>query len=310
MKFFPLLKSVARSFYLTICWFPSKFQKPVAVAYLLARLSDTIADEGKLSFSEREKTLVFLKLVIEGKAEVFFLWKKSEQWKKFSKKERRLIEQLPEMLQFLQSKECSAVEAGHIKQMWQVILEGQLMDLYYQHDQKNFSKDDLEKYLYLVAGSVGEFLTRLAHHAFSNFAVISLETMERLAVNYGKGLQLVNILRDFSHDQEQGRLYFSKDEKETYYVQAQTYLQQGEAYVNALHPGRFKMASALPLLLARKTLALIKKEPNADNIKIRRWQVYVTLLGALRYFFSGATGATASGRDHSKIPGEVSEFFV
>lgn len=88
MKIFPLLKSVARSFYLTISWLPSRLQRSVGLAYLLARVSDTIADEGMLSFEEREKILVFLKLVAAGKAEVLFLWKKSKQWERFSKKKK------------------------------------------------------------------------------------------------------------------------------------------------------------------------------------------------------------------------------
>ena len=40
----PLLKSVSRSFYLTIRILPARLQAPIGLAYLLARASDTIAD--------------------------------------------------------------------------------------------------------------------------------------------------------------------------------------------------------------------------------------------------------------------------
>ena len=271
----------------------------------MARASDTIADEGKISFSEREKTLTLLKSVAKGKAEGLLLWKKSEQWKNFSQQEQQLIEQLPEMLALLQSEKYSAFEVACINEVWEKILEGQLMDLRYQQERKNFSADELEKYLYLVAGSVGEFLTRLAHEAFPNFAITSLKMLENLAVDYGKGLQLVNLLRDFSHDQRQERFYFLEKEKAFYHTQANKYLQQGRIYVNALNPGRMKAAFALPLLLGQQTLALLKKHPNVERLKISRWRVYLTLLFAAQYFFKGAIGATPKGRDHSKIPGEV-----
>lgn len=284
-----LTKKVARSFHLTICLLPSQLRKPIAMAYLLARLSDTIADEGNLSFSEREKILVFLKLVVEGKAAVLFLWKKSEQWKKFSQKEKQLIEQLPEMLELLQSTKYNAVEAGHIKKVWQTILEGQLMDLRIQYERKKNSADEpsgLEYYLYLVAGSVGEFLTNLIHELDPAFAIISFERMQALAIDYGKGLQLVNILRDFSHDQQQGRCYFLEEQKEHYQILASSYLESGVTYVNSLRPGRSKVAYALPLLLAQETLSLIRKYPNSENIKVSRWKVYWTLLKAFRFLFS------------------------
>ncbi|MBM3856758.1 MAG: hypothetical protein FJ390_02200 [Verrucomicrobia bacterium] len=334
MRIFRLLKKIARSFYLTIWWLPSRLRGPVALAYLLARTSDTIADEGQnlpsqstdtanngvvpmltsssishtlsrcasaapcsssasatlkagsqLSFSEREKILVFLKLVAEGKANILFFWKKSEQWKHFSKKEQKLIRQLPEMLQLLQSEKYSAFEAGCIKEVWQTILEGQLIDLRHQRDQKKFSAYELEEYLYLVAGCVGRFLTELVSEAFPAFATISLETMQALAIDYGKGLQLVNILRDFSEDQKQGRLYFSEEEKNFYHAQASIYLQQGEVYVKALRSGCLKVAYALPFLLGQQTLALLKKYPNEEKLKISRWRVYAILLRALQFLF-------------------------
>lgn len=189
------------------------------------------------------------------------------------------------MLELLQSKNYGASETGHIKEVWQTILDGQLMDLRYQHQQKKFSKQELEEYLYLVAGSVGKFLTQLIEEAFPVCSTATLEAMSDWAIDYGKGLQLVNMLRDFSCDQQQGRLYFEEGEKEHYQTQASLYLQQGEAYVKALRPGRVKVACALPLFLGNQTLTLLKKSPNAKKLKISRWKVYGTLLKSLRFLW-------------------------
>jgi len=248
-----LLKKVARSFYLTIYWLPSELREPVALAYLLARASDTIADKKD------------------------FLWNESEQ---------KLVKQLPLFIKKFNDPCRPRFERKAIKCVLEKILEGQNLDLRHQRDQKIFSADELEEYLYLVAGCVGEFLTQLIHEVDPNFSRISLETMNAWAINYGKGLQLVNILRDFSRDQEQGKFYFTEKEKNYYHTQANLYLQQGEAYVKALRPGRFKMACALPLLLGVETLTLLKNPPNAERLKIRRWRVYATVLKSLRFLIS------------------------
>lgn len=253
MRIFPLLKSVARSFYLTIWWLPAPLREPVGLAYLLARASDTIADEESNSMT---------------------------------KPERELLKQLPSLIEQLNDPRRNRFEADAIKAVWKRIIEGQSMDLKHQTNQNFFSHQELEEYLYLVAGCVGEFWTKLAEYYLPHFSTKSLEKMESWGIDYGKGLQLVNILRDFSEDQRRGRFYFSAAEKNFYDEQALAYLQQGETYVNALRPGRFKMATALPLLLGRRTLALIKKQRNAEKLKIRRWVVWWTLLRALRFLFS------------------------
>ena len=136
-----------------------------------------------------------------------------------------------------------------------------------------------------MAGCVGEFWTKLAAHHLPGFSRESFEKMMAWSVDYGKGLQLVNILRDRKEDPCRGRYYCHEDQIPQLHAQALAYLQQGEKYVTALRPGRFKVATALPLLLGKQTLALIKKYPAAEKVKIKRRKVYETLLRASRYFF-------------------------
>lgn len=248
-----LTKKVARSFYLSIRLLPATLRNPVALAYLLARASDTIVDEEDDSMKESERELVRL---------------------------------LPALIEELNDPRRNRFDADAIKIVWQAILEGQRFDLEKfssQNEATALMPDKLDRYLYLVAGCVGEFWTKLAAHHLPGFSKESLETMMARGVDYGKGLQLVNILRDRQEDARLGRCYCMEDQVPKLHVQALAYLEQGERYVKALCPGRFKVATALPLLLGKQTLALIKKHPNAEKVKISRWRVYGTLLRVLLF---------------------------
>jgi len=43
-----ILRSVSRSFYLSIRFLPAALREPVALAYLLARTTDTVADTPRI----------------------------------------------------------------------------------------------------------------------------------------------------------------------------------------------------------------------------------------------------------------------
>src|SRR5438445_13558859 len=69
------------------------------------------------------------------------------------------------------------------------------------------TEQELDDYTYRVAGCVGEFWTRICRAHL--FPTASLDESLLLAngVRFGKGLQLVNILRDLPVDLRQGRCY-------------------------------------------------------------------------------------------------------
>src|SRR5438034_8709516 len=63
-----ILRSVSRSFYLSIRFLPAQLREPVALAYLLARTTDTVADTAQISTSVRMETLTLLSDGIQGTA--------------------------------------------------------------------------------------------------------------------------------------------------------------------------------------------------------------------------------------------------
>src|ERR1700686_1008948 len=63
-----ILRSVSRSFYLSIRILPQRLREPVALAYLLARATDTVADTARIPWATRAQTLQMLSNMIQGKA--------------------------------------------------------------------------------------------------------------------------------------------------------------------------------------------------------------------------------------------------
>ena len=59
-----ILKSTARSFYLSLQFLPDRVRAPLGLAYLLARATDTIADSSNSPLSERAHALDSLKNLV------------------------------------------------------------------------------------------------------------------------------------------------------------------------------------------------------------------------------------------------------
>ena len=59
-----LLRSVSRSFYLSIRFLPAQLREPIALAYLLARVTDSVADISGISVPVRVETLQIQHLTV------------------------------------------------------------------------------------------------------------------------------------------------------------------------------------------------------------------------------------------------------
>ena len=190
--------------------------------------------------------------------------------------------------------------------------------------------DELDDYTYRVAGCVGEFWTKLCHaHLFPK---ADLDEAQLLAdgVRFGKGLQLVNILRDLPADLKNGRCYLPLEklslanltpenllEQEEKFLrlfhehldQAEAHLAAGWRYTNALPAGqvRVRLACAWPVLLGQRTLAKLRAAGVQDlrqRVKVSRGEVRGILVrsilsyplpGLWRNQFAAGRKAVASG---------------
>ncbi|MEQ1860431.1 MAG: phytoene/squalene synthase family protein [Chthoniobacteraceae bacterium] len=277
----PLLRSVSRSFYLSIRLLPQKLRAPVGLAYLLARASDTIADSADLPAIEREKYLAaFLAMVRtggrEGLAEI------REHVRSPHAGENELIAQLDRCLAWLES--LPEFDRAEIRDVLGKIIRGQTLDV--QRPALN-NDAELEEYCYLVAGCVGEFWTRVCVHHLPGYSSLPPDRLNALAGDFGKALQLVNILRDLPEDVRAGRRYLRPDDFARWHERAVVLLESGREYIRSVRPARVRAGCFLPWDLARKTLALLTAPPS-HRIKVPRSAVRATLCRTLLAALSNA----------------------
>ncbi|HEY2615534.1 MAG TPA: phytoene/squalene synthase family protein [Chthoniobacterales bacterium] len=280
----PILRSVSRSFYLSLRLLPAPLREPISLAYLLARATDTIADTPELATELRIQSLRTLASAIQAAtpreavvelASAISLLQENEA-------ERGLIEALPAAIAWLESlPERDRIE---VRDLLQKINGGQTLDLERFGDRSRTlslrSAFDLNEYTYLVAGCVGEFWTRLCFIHEKNFSDRPESELLELGVEYGKGLQLINILRDAGSDLRQGRCYFPQEELYSLGLKPEELLAHprhaepilrkwrekaehgiaaGIDYACSIRPRRLRFATALPALIGARTLALLRK---------------------------------------------------
>ena len=278
-----LLARVSRSFYLSIRLLPKKLRDPVSLGYLLARASDTIADTTELPLDLRTEKLHLLARGIQGEAlgdAIVHLGASLAPLQK-NKAERALIESLQSCLNWLEQSEV--LDREEVRAVLEQINRGQILDLERFRNPKQIvaleTSAQLDEYTYLVAGSAGEFWTRLCFRHLPKFATRSEDNMLGMAKRYGIGLQLINILRDAGADLRAGRCYFSNEELAAAAMQpsqivreperfqpiyrkwrekAERGIEAGLQYANAIRNRRVRIATALPGLIGARTLALLR----------------------------------------------------
>ncbi|MGH8163751.1 MAG: squalene/phytoene synthase family protein, partial [Rhodanobacteraceae bacterium] len=155
------------------------------------------------------------------------------------------------------------------------------------------SAEELDEYTFLVAGCVGAFWTKLGFRHCPPFADRSPNEMETLGIAYGKGLQLINVLRDRGTDLRAGRGYLPADELAQasagevfarWLGKAEKQIGAGIDYCSALTNWRLRLATALPALIGARTIALLRvagTEAESRKIKISRPQVRRILAAGL-----------------------------
>ncbi len=310
-----LLKDVSRSFYLTLRVLPGPIRPQIGLAYLLARASDTIADTDALAPGRRLETLDAFEGRVCGKTSSP-LDLEEVAGNQSSPAERVLLKRIEEAFAVLAQFEAD--DQRRVQDVLRTILSGQRLDL------QRFAgattsrivalKDDaeLDDYIYRVAGCVGEFWTRMCRaHLFPKAALDDAFLMGH-GVRFGKGLQLVNVLRDLAADLRIGRCYLPKEELgrlgldpadlldpaaqprlrplyDGYLGVAERHLEAGWAYTNHLpfRAVRVRLACAWPILIGMETLAALRRaevlDPNR-RVRISRKQVRAVLLRSVVWY--------------------------
>ncbi len=208
-----ILEGTSRSFFLSLKELPKPIRSQVSLLYMLARTSDTIADSKDGTLEERLIALESFNEYSKGNTDKApNLHSLASQQTNDS--EGLLLDKVEEVTSMIGKFSESDQEA--IRRCLGIIIGGQKLDL------ERFSvsgkriipienEEELDDYAYRVAGSVGEFWTRMSlAHLFQINSELEKELFEH-GIRFGKALQMINILRDIPSDLSLGRCYIPRE---------------------------------------------------------------------------------------------------
>ncbi len=300
-KLCELMRAVSRSFAISLSALPPKVRNPVALGYMLARASDTVADaDAPVDDEERLQTLKELKEAIAGLSLPDSINSQSPAPTRTvgfagyltNRREQQLLRQIPMLMTYARLLPLSW--RCELSGVLCKIIEGQQGDVItFPRQQSGFralpDADALHRYTYMVAGCVGGFWTRLCLDAIPGYARVSPRRLVDDAVRFGCGLQLVNILRDRPEDLAKNRCYLpvctggnmpTEDvllrESVFWYESARQQLKAGERYSAGIRGVRTRFAVLLPVLIGMRTLRLIEvagAQAFRERLKVSRPEV-------------------------------------
>ena len=289
-----LLESVSRSFFLSIKVLPGAVREPVSLGYLLARLSDTIADSGKIPLPARLDALDSLNEKVQsGEGEIVL----GENFVRSTSHpgEKELLLRASEILRWLT--DIDSINHGHVIEVMKTIISGQRWDLEFfgENGGEVSSAEETLNYTYLVAGCVGEFWTKVG---FTNLedrfaAPADLDEMMVSGKKLGQGLQLINIIRDLYEDLPAGRRYLpgpeiDQPEIDRWLAQCRDFLDAGKQYIGKVRNHRIRFATALPLCLAEETARRLElagvEKITSEKVKVPRSVVLKSAVRSALFF--------------------------
>ncbi len=204
-----ILPGVSRTFALTIPALPERLALVVTNAYLLCRIADTIEDDPLLSFDQKQQLLERFRATVNGResAGAFANEVAPLLSPDISSAERELIRKADRVVRVTHSfrqeeretlERCVTVMCVDMPKFQRNSSLAGLRDL-----------SELDAYCYAVAGVAGEMLVDL-------FCIQCPEldnnrpALRSLAVSFGQGLQMTNILKDIWADHERGACWLPR----------------------------------------------------------------------------------------------------
>ncbi len=297
-----ILPKVSRTFAPTIRRLPQGLRLQVTVAYLLCRIADTVEDSPALELEDKKRLLQLYALIFKGEQKERAFREFMQGLKKLPDQthDEQLAHNLPLVLDvfFTFSPSMQTFIARWVAEM------SLGMRKYAQAGQTRTysflkSMKELDEYTYYVAGTVGYLLTELFSYYSNKITPTLKNKLEQLAESFGKGLQLVNIIRDMATDLRRGQSYIPDELLQKYRLTRESIFEKenadkAQALFNELiftavrHLDRafdyiqlipkketgIRLFCSLPVFWALRTLELIQRNTlallNPEKVKIPR----------------------------------------
>ncbi len=203
-----MLPRVSRTFAVCIRLLPPRLEHPVLVSYLLCRVADTVEDTTLLDPSEKRRLLThFSHCLAENGPDAAPLRGAFETHTGDDELLAREADTVLREFRRLPAAQRCAVRPW-VEEMCNGMAEftSDSPDEPVQSSASIHTLQDLERYCYYVAGTVGHLLTELfGQHSSINSSRYA--RMKSLATSFGLGLQLTNIIKDVADDRRRGRSF-------------------------------------------------------------------------------------------------------
>ncbi len=301
-----MLPRVSRTFALCIPLLPAGLEYATLVAYLVCRVADTIEDAVSLSAQEKGSLLDTWARALEESgwgAGAGTAGALGTAFPNPASDDERLVNDADVVL-----REFHRLPPAHraaVRPWVQEMCAG-MADFLKRPPGGIGTVEDLDRYTYYVAGTVGHLLTRLFHLHDPRPAEGRYQRLEQLATSFGRGLQLTNIIKDVADDRRRGFSFVPRqlcqlagirpedlqDERHrgearrvllTLIEKAKHHLSDALAYSTTL-PRRLygvRLFCLTSLFFAVRTLRLAERDAHLldphHKVKITRGDVYRTL---------------------------------
>lgn len=209
-----MLKLVSRTFALNIQVLPLSLKKPILLAYLFCRMADTLEDDKDMARDEKVRLLEIFRLIFVDR----------ENWQEHTAAFR---DALPK--HWKDSEDCDQLLTAwprwplylffdlsdkyvHAVSKWVIeMCDGMIQFSDHREGQSGWmglqSVEELDEYCYYVAGTVGMMLCDLFFAYSPLISASKYKAMKELAVSFGLGLQITNIVKDMKEDAERNTCF-------------------------------------------------------------------------------------------------------
>jgi farnesyl-diphosphate farnesyltransferase len=244
-----VLEETSRTFFLPIERLPTGLREAVAAGYLCLRAIDEVEDHPYLEGTIKASVLQAMSLVLQAQTSV-----ENFTHEAFDKIFESFGLDLPEVTMRIGEWSCYAPKFI-APRVWEATAA--MADRMAQWAINGFNvttKADLDRYTYGVAGAVGLLLCDL----WGWFEKIQIDRSQ--AIQFGRGLQLVNILRNRKEDLARGVDFYpggwTDEDMLAYAIEN---LDAFDVYAQTLPRSTFKRFTRIPRALAYATLDVIQK---------------------------------------------------
>ena len=306
-----MLPRVSRTFAACIRLLPPDVGNAVLLAYLLCRIADTVEDTADLPVVDKERLLAHFHRCLgepgeeaQGLAAAFTALRPGAAWHCADEELAAKADAVLREYRRLGRDQRDAIRPW-VQEMCSGMAEFARMHSRARPDRLEAlaSLDDLDRYCYYVAGTVGHLLTELFRLHLPRLTRRHYARLKELSTSFGIGLQLTNIIKDVADDRQRGwsfvprqlcqlagigpeEMLAPESQRQARLVmdlliaKAKQHLMDALDYCTTLPRSayRIRLFCLTPLFFAARTLYRAERDPRlldpGHKVKITRGEVY------------------------------------